>query len=226
MDLNGNGISNYQIEGMPGPNFSLHDIFPHNIVVNTDNTYTISGYASEYYQSGSCGGGTCAYGNRYIVWKAVFDPSVDGLVSMHALKSPTELYFGQFTIDWWGVNSAMTYFGPSSGTIPMMSTPNMMLRFIDEEENEQFAWVGYRRQGTVTTSNAPYNWEVDVITSTAPGNENSNCDWFAVDYASGGFQWETVDLLPAIVGFPTQGRTVLYFGRYKMVSNLCDGSFD
>jgi hypothetical protein len=115
---------------------------------------------------------------------------------------------------------------PVTGTIPMMSTPNMMLRFIDEEENEQFAWVGYRRQGTVTTSNAPYNWEVDVITSTAPGNENSNCDWFAVDYASGGFQWETVDLLPAIVGFPTQGRTALYFEKYKMVSNLCDGSFD
>ncbi len=102
----------------------------------------------------------------------------------------------------------------------------MMLRFIAEEENEQFAWVGYRRQGTVTTSNAPYNWEVDVITTTAPGNGVSDCDWFEVDYASGGFQWETVDLLPAIVGFPTQGRTVLYFGRYKMVTNTCDGTFD
>jgi hypothetical protein len=108
----------------------------------------------------------------------------------------------------------------------MMSTPNMMLRFIDEEENEQFAWVGYRRQGTVTTSNAPYNWEVDVITSTAPGNENSNCDWFAVDYASGGFQWETVDLLPAIGAFPVTGYQFLHDGAYMLRGDPCDGLID
>ena len=108
----------------------------------------------------------------------------------------------------------------------MMSTPNMMLRFIDEEENEQFAWVGYRRQGTVTTSNAPYNWEVDVITSTAPGNENSNCDWFAVDYASGGFQWETVDLLPAIVQFPVSGYQFLTDKEYMLRGDPCDGLID
>ncbi|MFN7302211.1 MAG: hypothetical protein ACK5U7_12125 [Bacteroidota bacterium] len=113
-----------------------------------------------------------------------------------------------------------------TGQIPMMSTPNMMLRFIDEEENEQFAWVGYRRQGTVTTSNAPYNWEVDVITTTAPGNGVSNCDWFEVDYASGGFQWETVDLLPVIVGFPVSGNQYYYKAKYGLRGDPCDGLID
>ena len=116
------------------------------------------------------------------------------------------------------------YTGP--GQIPMMSTPNMMLRFIDEEANEQFAWVGYRRQGTVTTSNAPYNWEVDVITTTAPGNGVSDCDWFEVDYASGGFQWETVDLLPTIVGFPVSGYQYYYDKQYQLRGDPCDGLID
>jgi hypothetical protein len=46
------------------------------------------------------------------------------------------------------------------------------------------------------------------------------------DYASGGFQWETVDLLPAIVGFPVSGYQYVYDKEYQLRGDPCDGLID